>query len=103
MTMPESSEAGTVRRLPGGDPRPVRIERRGLDLLELQWAGRDEGDSKGDGIEAGVLVEIEGERTLYFGQVLDCRADSPVRVAIEHFIDKQALAEIGEMWKTNGA
>ena len=94
MEMPELSEAVTIRRLPGGDARPAHMTQNS-DRLTLSLAGNE-----GETFEAGALVEIEGPQGLYLGEVVNPQADSLVTVAVEHFVDLHALAEIEKTWKT---
>lgn len=94
MTMPEPSEVVTIRRLPDGDAQPARVAVRTSDRLALVPAGGPE-----EGFEAGTLVEIEDAQALYLGQVVGRQPDSLVDIAVEHFIDRAALAEIEKAWK----
>jgi hypothetical protein len=92
--MPELSEAVTIRRLPGGQARAARMVKNSSDRLTVLPAG-----SEGEGFDAGALVEIEGAQALYLGEVVERQADSRITIAVEHFVDLGALADIEKTWK----
>ena len=94
--MSERNEFVTVRRLPDGGVQTVRIANRAPGRLSLVTNGGD----AGKGFDAGVLVEVDAPEAMYFGQVIGRQDDSLVTVAVEHFINRAALAEIEKVWKT---
>ena len=92
--MAEQTEGARIRRLPDGNPHLVLIE--SLGGLELRITGFSE--ENGADFGAGALVEVQCERVLYFGEVLG-RKDSTLIVAIEHALDRAALAAIQDVWQ----
>lgn len=53
--------------------------------------------SPGTGVEAGTLVEIDTPRALYLGETLSA-AGPEIAVALEHSLDRAALAAIHRVW-----
>jgi hypothetical protein len=94
--MSEPIEDATIRRLPDGAAYTIRITRQAPDRLSLK-AVTAESDM---GLEPGSLVEISACDAVYLGEVLDRPKDAVLTVAVEHFIDRRALAEINRVWKT---
>jgi hypothetical protein len=98
--MSEASEAVTIRRLPRGEARAARIgyresgRHRGSDRLGVRLTA-----GEGEAFEAGTLVEIDAAQAVYLGEVVDRQQDSLVTVAVEHCIDRAALAEIEKAWE----
>jgi hypothetical protein len=94
--MPEQTEFVTVRRLPDGGAQTARIANRAPDRLALEPV-----DNEPDlGFEPGVLVQIDSPAAMYLGEVVGPPKNSLLTVAVEHFIDRSALAEIQKVWKT---
>jgi hypothetical protein len=91
-----STEFVTIRRLPDGAAQSARIANQSPDRLALTPAG----DEPGLGFDAGMLVQIDSPEAVYLGEVIGRQNDSLVTVAVEHFIDRAALAEIEKVWKT---
>lgn len=94
--MPEQTEFVTVRRLPDGGALTARIANRAPDRLALAPVGNE----ASLGFEAGALVQIDSPAAMYLGEVVGPPEDSLLTVAVEHFIDRSALAEIQKVWKT---
>lgn len=92
--MSDRSEAVTVRRLPDGAVQPGRIESRERHQLLLaplpEGTGRD--------FEMGSLIEIQSADAIYLGAVLR-RQGSGVVIAVEHALNRTALAEIEATWR----
>ena len=97
--MSEGTESVTIRRLPGGDARPARMIEHSLDRLTIILGNTGSEEA----LEAGALVEVDSDQALYLGKVLSRHADAPITVAIEHFLNRGALAEIEQAWKSVGA
>ena len=55
-------------------------------------------DAKSTEFIPGALVEVKGEGILYLGVVLG-RQESVMLVAIEHAVDRAALAALQEVWR----
>ncbi len=55
-------------------------------------------DAKGTEFVSGAAVEVKGEGILYLGVVLG-RQESVMLVAIEHAVDRAALAALQEVWR----
>lgn len=92
--MAEANEVVTVRRLPDGDVCPARMTKGDGDCLSLLAA-----DGEWDQFGSGALVEIETKETLYLGEVASHEPGFPLIVAVQHFIDRAALAELEKNWK----
>ncbi len=90
--MAELSEEITVRRLPDGEPRSAsfqRRDRRHFLISNLKdWAE----------FGAGTLIEIQSEKAVYLGQVLD-QQESSLLISIEHALNRAALTEIEKVWQ----
>jgi hypothetical protein len=89
----QQDEWVTVRQLPDGEAHSGRLESgagRRLQIAIPSTAKRAE-------FKPGAPVEVQSDRTLYLGAVLT-RQDSVMSVAIEHTLDRTALAEIQEVW-----
>jgi len=95
-TMPEGIEFVSIRRLPDGGRRNVQIVSRAPGRLSLAPVDNEPNPA----FDAGALVEIDGPQTIYLGEVIGRQKDSLVTVAVEHFIDRGALAEIEKVWRT---
>jgi len=93
--MPGSDEFVTIRRLPDGTAQAARITNRAPGRLALAPVGHE----PAQGFDAGVLVEIGAPEAVYLGEIIGRQKDSLVTVAVEHFIDRAALAEIEKVWK----
>jgi hypothetical protein len=91
-----ATEFVTIRRLPDGAAQSARIANQAPDRLALAPAG----DEPSLGFDAGTLVQIDSPEAVYLGEVIGRQHDSLVTVAVEHFIDRAALAEIEKVWKT---
>jgi hypothetical protein len=99
-TMSEVSEAVTIRRLPRGEARPARIVVRGSDRQgDSDRLGVRLTAGETEAFEAGTLVEIDAVQALYLGEVVGRQQDSLVTVAVEHSIDRAALAEMEKAWE----
>ena len=94
--MPDPTEFVTIRRLPDGDTQTARIVNQSPDRLALAPVGAE----PGPGLATGMLVQIDSPEAMYLGEVIGRQKDSLVTVAVEHFIDRAALAEIEKVWKT---
>jgi hypothetical protein len=94
--MPEPNEFVTIRRLPDGAAQSARIANQTPDRLALAPLG----DEPGLGFDTGMLVQIDTPKVMYLGEVIGRQEDALVTVAVEHFIDRAALAEIEKVWKT---
>lgn len=57
-------------------------------------------DAKVTEFVSGALVEVKGEGILYLGVVLG-RQESVMQVAIEHAVDRAALAALQEVWRSS--
>jgi hypothetical protein len=90
----EHNESVTIRRLPDGETHAGRLESgHGRRLrVSIPTSGKDVE------FKTGALVEVQSERVLYLGAVLG-RQDSTMLVAIEHTLDRMALAAIQEVWR----
>jgi len=106
--MPELSEDVTVRRLPDGVAQPARMAKPDRDHLTVCGFARN-GDGLNACIPAGAMVEVEASQAIYLGVVVsrppdssgtDCATVACFTVAVEHFIDRAALAQIDTAWKT---
>lgn len=90
--MAEIREAITVRRLPDGEPRSASLERRDRKHFLItnltEWAE----------FEAGSLIEIQSEKSVYLGQVLG-QEQSSLLLSIEHGLSRAALTEIEKVWQ----
>ncbi len=91
--MAEQNEGVTVRQLPEGEIHSGRLESCEGQRLRVSLQSPD----KGAEFKADALVEVQSERVLYLGVVLG-RQNSTVLVAIEHTVDRMALAAIQEVW-----
>lgn len=99
--MSEQNEGVTVRRLPGGETHFGRLESctgRRLRFQIPQLANSTE-------FTAGTLVEVQSDQILYLGVVVGTvvgvvpgRQHTSILVAIEHTVDRMALATIQEVW-----
>lgn len=98
--MPESDEFVTIRRLPDGTAQTARLTSRVPGCLALAPIV----DEPVAALAVGALVEVDSREAVYLGQVVGLQKDSHVTVAVEHFIDRAALAEIDKVWgPTEGA
>lgn len=98
--MAEASEAVTIRRLPRGEARAARIAVRSSDRQrDLDRLGVRLTAGEAEAFEAGTLVEIDAAQTFYLGEVTERQQDSLVTVAVEHCVDRAALAEIEKAWE----
>ena len=90
--MAELSEEITVRRLPDGEPRSASLQRRDRRHFLISnlkdWAE----------FAAGTLIEIQSEKAVYLGQVLD-QQESSLLISIEHALNRAALTEIEKVWQ----
>jgi hypothetical protein len=57
-------------------------------------------DAKDAEFATGAPVEVKGERILYLGVVLG-RQESVMLIAIEHAVDRVALAALQEVWRSS--
>jgi hypothetical protein len=89
----EQNERVMIRQLPEGDAHPGRMESRDEQRLQVTLAP----GAKSADFKAGALVEVECEQFLYLGVVLGWQ-DSVMLVAIEHAMDRTALAAIQNVW-----
>jgi hypothetical protein len=95
-----SNDFVTIRRLPDGTAQTAQVSNRAPGRLALAAVG----DEPVLPFEAGALVEIDSPEAVYLGEVIGRHQDSLVTVAVEHFIDRAALAEIEKVWNsTEGA
>ena len=94
--MPDPTEFVTIRRLPDGDVQTARIANQSPSRLVLSPIGPE----PALGFATGMLVQIDSPEAMYLGEVIGRQKDSLVTVAVEHFIDRAALAEIEKVWKT---
>ena len=92
--MPEHNEGVKVRRLPDGDVHAGRLEGREGQRLRLTTPPEDDSTEFG----TGALVEVQCEQVLYLGEVQG-REDSVMIIAIEHAVDRAALAAIQNIWQ----
>jgi hypothetical protein len=87
----EQNEWVTVRQLPDGEAHSGRLEScAGRQLRVAIPPAKAE-------FRAGALVEVQSQQILYLG-VIQGRQDSVILVAIEHTVDRVALAAIQEVW-----
>jgi len=93
--MPERSETVTVRRLPDGAVRPALME--SLERHQLLLAPL--GDEPSPELETGALIEIQSDDAIFLGEILR-RQDSQMVIAVEHAINREALAEIEDAWRS---
>jgi hypothetical protein len=94
--MPEREEI-RLRQLPAGRVR--HGSHRGLQgrMLEVEMAsGEDAG-----GLDAGALVEVDGERTLYLGELYS-RDGICLVIAVDHAVDRKEVAAIQDTWDRAG-
>jgi hypothetical protein len=94
--MPDPTEFVTIRRLPDGVTQTARVANQGPGRLALAPIGVE----PPLGFATGMLVQIDSPEAMYLGEVIEPQKDSLVTVAVEHFIDRAALAEIEKVWKT---
>ncbi len=85
--MAEQNEWVTVRQLLDGKAHSGHLESSDGQRLRVSVPE----------FKAGALVEVQSEHLLYFGVVLG-KQDSAMLIAIEHTVDRTALAAIQEVW-----
>ena len=87
----------SLRQLPAGRVR--RGFHCGLQgrMLEVEMAS----DEHAAGLDAGSLVEVDGERTLYLGEVYS-RDGIRLVIAVDHAVDREELAAIQDAWNRAG-
>ena len=92
--MPQADRRVTIRRLPDGEPQQGnRVSLAGALLhVELPPSAANRQFS------TGALVEVESPAVLYFGEVRSDR-DSMLVIAVEHTVDRAALAAIQKTWQ----
>jgi hypothetical protein len=90
--MSGQKDAVTVRRLPDGEPEPARIESEGRRRIRVVLLRESRSE-----YPAGTLVEVQAPEAVYLGAVVS-RQDSSLAVAVEHTINRAALAEIENVW-----
>jgi len=86
----------TVRQLPAGEVHSCRLE----SCEEQQLRVTVPPDAKAGEFVSGAPVEVKGEGILYLGVVLG-RQESVMLVAIEHAVDRAALAALQEVWRSS--
>jgi hypothetical protein len=98
--MSERNEAVTVRRLPDGPVQSARIENlEGPQLLLSLFSEGTSSQATAREFEAGTLIEIQSEESILLGAVVRSQ-DARIAVTVEHAINRTALAEIEEAWRT---
>jgi len=93
--MSEQSETVTVRRLPDGPVQSARIQSREGPQIFLSLLG----EAASQEFPSGALLEIQSADSIYLGAVLR-RQESGLLVAVEHALQRAALAEIEEAWRS---
>ena len=94
--MPEREQI-RLRQLPAGRVRHGFPRSLQGHMLELEMAsGEDAG-----GLDTGSLVEVDGERTLYLGEVYS-RNEIGLVIAVDHMVDRKELAAIQDTWDRAG-
>jgi hypothetical protein len=79
----------TIRSLPDGESRTatlLAVDGRALRI-----------EAPGPPLVAGSLLEIESGNALYLGEV-ERGSGTAYRIAVEHFVDRAALAAVREIW-----
>ena len=89
----EQNERVTVKQLPDGESHFGRLENNDGQRLRVSIPP----PANGMEFKDGALIEVQSERVLYLGIVLG-RQDSAMSVAVEHTVDRTALAAIQEVW-----
>jgi hypothetical protein len=89
----EQNEWVTVRQLSDAKAHSGRLESSEGQRLRVGIPPL----ANGTEFKAGALVEVQSEHLLYFGVVLG-KQDSAMLIAIEHTVDRTALAAIQEVW-----
>jgi hypothetical protein len=84
----------TVRCLPDGAPQQGNEDSAVGALLHVKLPP----NALTRQFSMGALVEVETPRVLYLGEVHSYR-DSMLVIAIEHTVDRAALASIQETWR----
>lgn len=93
--MHDQGEVVTVRLLPTGEPQPARLESQAGPRLRIRLTD----DTAVPGLGASALVEVQSEQFLYLGEVLG-RQQQLLIVAVEHAVNRAALAAIQDVWHT---
>jgi hypothetical protein len=94
--MPEGEEI-RLRQLPAGRVRHGYHRSLRGRMLEVEMAsGEDAG-----GLDTGALVEVDGERTLYLGELYS-RDGICLVIAVDHVVDRKELAAIQDTWDRAG-
>ena len=89
----EQSQQVNIRRLRGGRIHLAAVESlAGMHLHLRLPPGTEDG-----AFDAGELVEVNTPETLYLGEIAS-RLDTLVIVAVEHALERKALAAIREVW-----
>lgn len=95
------NEAVTVRLLHAGEPgagRSGHLENReGRRLTVSLTADNAADDLNTDDLKTGAVVEVECEHFLFLGEILG-RQSSRLIIAVEHAVNRAALAEIQDVW-----
>ncbi len=86
----------TVRKLPDGIEHPTTVGELTGKLLRLTVSATEAKD-----LAPGVLVRIETPDTIYLGQAYT-RDGGGLVIAVEHSVERQALAGIREIWSPRG-
>ena len=88
--------AGKIRihRLPEGEQTEAEAVSWNGTLLEIELPAT----AAAPEIAAGVLAQVDAADTVFLGEI-KLRQGTRLIVAVEHTIDRQALAGIQELWK----
>jgi hypothetical protein len=81
----------TVRRLPDGGSHPALLDIFNGRILRMVQV------PVGMDVNAGDLVEVNGAKTMYLGEVRSRQGDTVV-VGVEHALDRETLALIQQVW-----
>jgi hypothetical protein len=90
----------TVRQLPDGKAHAGCLEGYEAQRLRIKLPP----EAKGAEFTSGTPVEVKSEGILYLGVVLGVTEggqESVMLVAIEHAVDRVALAALQEVWRSS--
>jgi hypothetical protein len=92
--MSEPDRQVTIRRLPDGELQAGIEHSLTGALLRVNVLPSPANRQLG----MGALVEVQSATTLYLGEVQGCR-DLLLLIAVEHAVDREALAAIQQVWQ----
>jgi hypothetical protein len=92
--MLQADRGVTVRRLPDGEPQQGKQNGRVGTLLHVELPPNPATRQ----FSVGAPLEVESPGVLYLGEVHSYR-DSMLVIAVEHTVDRAALAAIQETWR----